>query len=489
MVVVGGVLLAAGGTTAVLAQVLPTAGRLGFGGTGSVGAEADEGFTEPPVRASKGGVLETVLEARMGPTRIAGRSVTTRTFEGTVPGPTLRVRRGDRMRVALVNHMDEPTNLHFHGLHVSPSGNSDNSFLHAMPGEKLDLVLDIPTDHPAGTFWYHPHLHGSVASQVFGGLAGAIVVEGDLDQVPEVAAARERLLVFSDITLDGAGRIPAAGMMDAMNGREGELVLVNGLFRPRLTLRPGETERWRLVNAGGARYYRLRLSGHSLLQIATDGGALSEPVSVDELLLPPGRRAEVLIQAGLAGSYELTSLPYDRGSMGMGMGGRRGSAAAGVPVALVTIVVQGDPASGVLPRTLAPLVPVPSAAGEVIAARREIVLSESMGPGGMRFMIDGKLFAHDRVDTRVRLGTTEDWTIRNATDMDHPFHLHTNPFQVVALNGQPVRPVGWEDTVNVPASRSVTLRVRFRDFAGKTMYHCHILDHEDRGMMGVVEMT
>jgi FtsP/CotA-like multicopper oxidase with cupredoxin domain len=492
--------LALGGTGAAAAACAPPStptppsrqAPVGGRPTAPTPAPAGEGsFPEPPVRRSAGGLLETTLEARVVRTRLAGRDATTAAFEGTVPGPTLRVRPGDQLRIRLVNRLDEPTNLHFHGLHVPPTGNGDNPFVHVMPGESLDYELKVPADHPAGTFWYHPHLHGRSADQVFAGLVGAIVVEGDLDRVPEIAAARERLLVLTDTTLDGGGRVPPATMMDAMDGREGELVTVNGTSLPTIALRPGEVQRWRILNAGGARFYRLGLAGHRLHRVALDGGPLAAPVAVDDLLLPPGKRAEVLVQAGPAGSYALRSLPYDRGGMGMGMGGGmmgggRASASSGAEVPLLRAIVRGEPVAADLP---ARLVDAPDAAADVVAARRELTLSEAMGPGGMRFLIDGRAFDPDRVDVRARLGTTEEWTIRNATHMDHPFHLHVNPFQVVARDGRPVRPPGWEDTTNLPAGASVTVRIRFKDFRGKSVFHCHILEHEDRGMMGVVEVA
>jgi FtsP/CotA-like multicopper oxidase with cupredoxin domain len=458
----------------------------------TAGASA-QGFKEPVVRASSGGLLETTLEARLTATTVAGRPATTLTYEGTVPGPTLRVRPGDRVRVKLVNRLDEPTNLHFHGLHVPPTGNADNPFLHAMPGETLQYEFAVPADHPAGTFWYHPHIHGSVADQVFKGLVGAIVIEGDLDRVPAIAAASERLLILKDTTLDAAGRVPAPTMMERMHGREGALLTINGLLGPSLELRPGEVQRWRLINASNARYYRLRLDGHRLHQIAGDFGPLPATLAIDELLLPPAKRADVLVQAGSAGSYKLATLAYDRGGGHEMIGGHdmmgmdsHDHSAGDVPAegSLLELVVRGDPISAALPERL---LPVEDANSDAVAARRQFVLSEAMGPGGMVPMINGRVFDETRLDTRVRLGTTEEWTVSNDGEMDHAFHLHTNPFRVVAVNGQAAPFRGWEDTVNVRRGESVTLRVRFRDFAGKTVYHCHILEHEDLGMMGTVE--
>lgn len=440
-------------------------------------------FREPVVRASGDGLLDTTLEVREAATTIAGRAAVAYTYEGTMPGPTLRLRPGDRVRIRLVNRLGEPTNLHFHGLHVPPTGSADNPFIEVQPGEAFQYDFALPRDHPAGTFWYHPHVHGRVADQVFRGLVGAIIVEGDLDQVPAVAAAAERLLILKDTTLDAQGRVPPPNMMDLMAGREGALVTVNGALGSRLELRPGEVQRWRFVNTSNARYYLLRLAGHRLLQIAGDGGPLPAPVSLETLLLPPAKRAEVLVQAAAPGSYGLAALPYDRGAM-MGMMGGGGASAE---VRLLELVVRGDQVAGQLANTLPR---VEDLSGDPVAARRQLVLSEAMGgPGGMVFMIDGRAFDHERVDIRSRLGTTEEWTVRNDADMDHSFHLHTNPFRVVATNGQAIAFRGWEDTVNIRAGESVTLRIRFADFPGRTVYHCHILEHEDLGMMGVVEVT
>ena len=187
-------------------------------------------------------------------------------YNGSVPGPTLHLRPGDHLGIDLVNHLDQPTNLHTHGLQVSPQGNSDNPFVMVNPGQTFHYDYQIPDDHPAGTFWYHPHHHGLAADQVFGGLYGAIVI-GEPDPTPVSA---DRVLVISDITLDGAGAVPPATAMQRMTGREGDLVLVNGQSRPQLTARPGARERWRIVNACVARYLRLRLDGQDLQLLGID---------------------------------------------------------------------------------------------------------------------------------------------------------------------------------------------------------------------------
>ena len=221
---------------------------------------------------------------------LGGRSAGALCYNGTVPGPTLRLRPGDELGIRLVNGLDEPTNLHVHGLHVSPQANSDNVFVEVMPGESFDYSYRLPPDHPPGVYWYHPHHHGMVAGQIFAGLFGAIIVE----EPEAIPVNSERVLIVSDTTLDSAGNIAAVSPMERMAGREGELLLLNGQSRPLLTARPGERERWRIINACVARYLRLRLDGQQLQLIGMDSGRSAEPEPVDELLLAPGNRADLL---------------------------------------------------------------------------------------------------------------------------------------------------------------------------------------------------
>lgn len=223
-----------------------------------------------------------------------------------------------------------PKNLHVHGLHVSPQGTSDNPFVSIGPGERFDYQFEIPIDHPEGTYWYHPHPHGLVADQVFGGLYGAIVIAGG----PEIPSARERLPVISDITLDGAGRVAQPPMGAVMMGREGELVLVNGQLHPHLSARPGARERWRVVNACPSRYLRLALPGQQAQLLGLDLDRLARPLDVDDVLLATGNRADLLVTAR-PGTSALRTLDYDRSSGGMGMMGGRSSPSG--PLATLTV--------------------------------------------------------------------------------------------------------------------------------------------------------
>ena len=439
----------------------------------------------PPELRSENGRLQLTLDAARGRVELGGRPAGALCYNGTVPGPTLRLRPGDELSIRLVNGLDEPTNLHVHGLHVSPRASGDNVFVEVMPGEGFDYSYRLPADHPPGVYWYHPHHHGLVAGQIFAGLFGAIIVE-DPEAIP---VNGERVLVVSDTTLDGAGNIAAVSPMERMAGREGELLLLNGQSRPLLTARPGERERWRIVNACVARYLRLRLDGQQLQLIGLDSGRSADPETVDELLLAPGSRADLLVAAA-AGESVLQALPYDRGGM-PGMMGRRGP--AGGAAALADFRVDGE--SGTPPGIVTARPAPEDLRRAAMAARRQLILAMGAGPGGMgggmggmRFSINGREYNEARTDTTVAAGTVEEWTLVNTSPMDHPFHLHVWPMQLIEDNGQSVGPVVMRDVVNVRANGRATVRIAFRDFNGRSVYHCHILDHEDQGMMGVIEV-
>ncbi len=456
-------------------------GATSSGTTGDTGAE----FVAPDEILSVDGVLDVTLTAAAATVPFGDGTRFALTYEGSTPGPTLRLRPGDLLRVRLVNRLDSPTNLHTHGLHVSPTGNSDNIFLSIDPGDELLYEIQLPDDHPGGTFWYHPHRHGFVAEQVGGGLAGMIIVDGPGDDDPALASATERVMVLSDPRLGDDEGVLAVTRRDLMRGREGDVVTVNGVEAPVIRARAGTLERWRLVNASPARFHLLRLEGAPLVLAANDVGLIRDPVVLDELLLAPGERAELLVPAAESGDVVLRSHPYTRaGGMGMGRG-MGGGAATDEPVDLVILRTEGASAAVALPGPVAGVdelvVPTPESS-------RTLELSMGgMGGGGMTFMIDGRIFDPERTDTAVRLGTVEEWTVTNVSGMDHPFHLHVWPFHVVDASDPALVAPGRKDTVNVPAGGWVRLVVPFDDYDGRTVYHCHILDHEDQGMMGVIE--
>lgn len=454
---------------------------------GSASAGTAEAFRQPSELRSTDGLLQLRLEAARGLVALAGLTVTANTYNGGIPGPTLRVKPGDRLRVSFHNGLDEATNLHVHGLHVSPAGNGDNPFVSVAPGESFDYEYQLPADHPPGLYWYHPHHHGSVADQVFGGLYGAILVE-DLEAIEN---ARERILVISDTTLDAFGSVAEVSSMQQMLGREGQLVLVNGQLGPQLEARPAERERWRILNACVSRYVALRLDGQQMQLLARDSGRLASPEVADEVLLAPGNRADVLVTMS-DGVSVLESVPYDRGDPGGMMGGMMGGSAPSTDrIPLATLTVDGDPVAA------STRIPAASESRDLrasdVVTQRELTLAMGMGGGMdggsmMSFTIDGREFDPDRIDTVVAAGSVEEWTITNTSSMDHPVHLHVWPMQVVEIDERSIDMIRWQDVVNVPARGRAKVRIAFDDFTGRSVYHCHILDHEDLGMMGVIEV-
>jgi FtsP/CotA-like multicopper oxidase with cupredoxin domain len=470
---------------------------LGIAGTGAVAVgaggllwarsshlspETGGRLREPVMLSSREGVLELRLRAAPARVTVAGRKASVAAYNDSLPGPTLRLRPGDRLRITLVNALDTATNLHVHGLHVSPADNGDNSFIGVEPGGSFDYQYGLPADHPSGTFWYHPHHHGSVAEQVAAGLYGAIIVD-DLDELP---VTRDRILVISDISLTGTGSLRATSVAERMMGREGDIVLVNGQVRPVLSAASGDRERWRVINACPARYLRLQLGGSRLRLLALDGRPLAAPAEAAEILLAPGNRADLLVDA-VQGITVLRAASYDRGSM-TGMMGRDRGAVSGA-VDLLTLETSGAPGGG--------LPPIPATGRlrdlrqDPVAARRRFDFSmgmgSGMGPRGLRFTINGKEFAAGRTDETVSVGSVEEWTLANSSPMDHPMHLHVWPMQIIRDGGGNLPGPRWQDVVNIPSRGEVKVLVAFDDFPGRTVFHCHVLDHEDLGMMGVIE--
>ncbi len=449
-------------------------GRLQPGTSGHV-------LAEPAVLASRDGLLDVELTAAAG-ARLVGRDTSALGYNTTTPGPTLRVAPGDLLRIRLTNHLDVPTNLHTHGLHVSPQGNGDNPFLSIAAGSAFDYSYRIPADHPTGTYWYHPHHHGYIADQLFGGLAGALLV----DHGPALPVTNDRVLLVTDTTLDAAGRVVTVGAMDKMMGRQGELVLLNGQHQPVIPSAPGAIQRWRIINACTSRVLSLRLTDHPLTQIAQDGAFLPAPIDRDRVVLSPANRADVIVHPTRAGQYTLVADPYQRGT-GM-MSGMMGDRATG-PIILATLAVAGPAvSSSPLPATL-PARPIPPGPAN---AHRELSFAMGMGGTGgmgMRFTIDGRTFDDRRDDQTVHLGSTEDWTITNTSPMDHPFHLHVWPFHVLDDSVGTPRAATRQDVVLVPARGWVRVRIPFTDYSGRSVYHCHTADHEDAGMMGTLTVV
>ncbi|MER6953227.1 multicopper oxidase domain-containing protein [Streptomyces sp. NPDC000618] len=495
----------------------------GAGARAGAGEAGEDGFPQPEVRraSAETGRLVTRLSVRFSELVLPGvGSVVTRAYEGGVPGPTLRVRAGDSLEITHVNALPPNTagmhgdvnvphhfntfNLHTHGMHVDPTGDADNVYRAFEPGvagaagaaDGVDgegavyrSSIAVPADHPAGTFWYHPHQHGSTTTQLLSGMGGVIIVEGDVDQVPEIAAAKDVVVCINELKLS-AGRVPdltSAGTYD----RIPSTFLVNGAKNPVLTIAPGEVQRWRVVNAGPISAHFLSLGGHEMHQIACDGVTFMRPVPLTGLTLPMGGRADLLVRGGAPGTYRL--------------------AAADAAHPLLTLVVTGParPTPMPLPTSLPgrpTSLPEPTRTRALTFRSYENVLSGAF-PNAYRILGDGETppadpragrsdlawgrFAPDFVNQRIRLGEVEEWTIvndsRGHSHSHHPFHLHTNHFLLTAVDNRPLATPVWHDTVGIPPHGTITFRLRAEDFTGRSMLHCHQLQHGDEGMMQIVE--
>jgi FtsP/CotA-like multicopper oxidase with cupredoxin domain len=398
-------------------------------------------------------------------------------YNGTVPGPVIELREGDRVIVHFHNKLPVATTVHWHGLQI-PFDADGSPFHPVEPGERHDYAFTI-LPGTAGTYWYHPHPHHHTGYQVGKGLYGAIIVRAADDPLP--SGLKEQLLVIADnrFNPDGSLEIPDPNSMQARidfeNGREGDVIFVNGVIHPTLSIHSGETQRWRIVNASSARVYRLAIPGHKLLHVGSDGGLFERPVEVDELILANGERAEVLVQGSAEPGVKtsLVALPYDRYI--------KQTKPKNWNTTRELLTLQYSNAtpmkSAALPSVLRA---IPAIDTTAVTATRVISFSQGM--------INGKLHDMDRVDQSTQLGATEIWEIENLVGMDHPFHLHGFQFQLLDRDGVPEKFRSWKDTVNVPKHSTARFIVKYENHPGKWMFHCHILAHEDNGMMGVLEV-
>jgi FtsP/CotA-like multicopper oxidase with cupredoxin domain len=450
---------------------------------GPVPPSAPELLREPPVlrnMSSVAGVVEVTITATPARIRLlpGGPLVNVYAYNGSVPGPTLELHEGDSVIIHFRNQLPEPTTVHWHGIHLP--ANADGSPLYPIaPGRSHDYSFRLAAGS-AGTYWYHPHPDLRSTYQVAMGLFGGIIVRSSTDPLA-AKGIPEKLLILSDNRFDSTGAVafpdPASidAMIDLENGREGNVLFVNGQVMPTIPIRRGELQRWRIVNASASRIYRLSLPGQSLTQVGTDGGLFERPVEVPDVLVANSERVELLVRGTGArdSGTVLHDLPYDRY-----MPQTRPSKWDSTRALLSLRYTDDEPTPFVdIPTVLRPIAAIDTTR---IAARRTIVLSQGL--------IDGKQMDMHRVDIRSRLGATEIWTIENVVGMDHPFHLHGFHFQVLDRHGVPEPFRSWKDTGNVPKHSSIRIVVRFDDFPGKWMYHCHILDHEDVGMMGILQV-
>ncbi len=589
-------------------------------------------YRAAPEERSVKGALQTTLTVRYtdpNTTTIGGCGVKLRSYNGQLVGPTLRVRAGDVMNILLDNrlpvetpdevaeqlaqeydnafietrpHTFNTTNLHTHGLHVSPVGNSDNVLIAVAPQTKFPYEIKVPENHPPGTFWYHAHAHGSTAVQVGSGMAGALIIEDDPAKIPASLAAankNDKVMVIQTTLYDAQGEIkditaffpdPSGGPNPACAKQlpsctwqsSQRRVTINGQIVPKITMRPGEVQRWRLIDASFRESFNLRLTGHVLNEIALDGlylGYVDEwgagytdtptkdfPVG-QTVELQPGYRSDVLVQASMKpGVYYLVDVPTPatvgpapppcplqatnaaaqkkataKGRLARNLSAPKEGAAeadkiltaAGATVSgqvrtsllgvpedeniLAEIHVQGEPVSMKLPTDaeMKPLAPFPGVDLKQQAVGVQVVefkLGSPYNPpdpdnpnnpinNKTYFQVNGRAFSPTHI-RYVSLNNTDMWALTTVGDppcspaagggippLPHVFHIHVNPFQSTRLGPDGQIETVWKDTLLVPPAANLQIFTQYLDYIGQFVMHCHILDHEDLGMMEVVEVV
>jgi len=459
----------------------------GGGGTSIIDPPPGQQLVDPimlPDLNADPGVFEGNIEAKRASVNINGVQANLLTYNGYYPGPTIRFKKGDLLKIHFKNSLPMDgtnilgyergvTNIHTHGFHVSPEEPSDAAHIHIMSGETYNYTYDT-MNHPAGTLnFYHCHIHGLTAEQYWGGLVGCLIAE---DDTTLLASYETHVLVVKDITLVGSNPEPYASTMDYMKGKEGNIVMVNGQVNPVLNIRPGQVQRWRILNSCNARFLKLNLQQHNMQLIGTDGGLLDKAYTLSQILLAPGERVDLLVRGDKSsGTYKFLSLPYDRGC---GSGTQQ--------VTLMTVSYRGTRVSNSIPTTITnaarPNIDLSS------LTRRRLVLSMRHGRG----YINGQDFDVNPYTIISTVGTYEVWEIAVQGGMDHPFHQHVNHAMVLSVNGGDsgyaslyTSIPAWKDTVYVPKWGSITILVSVMDYTGMTMFHCHIVEHEDIGMMGM----
>lgn len=422
------------------------------------------------------------LTAQAGDTELVpGVRFSTMGFNGTYLGPTIRAARGEPVRIRVTNDLTMATTAHWHGM-ILPASQDGTPHQSIHPKSTWTAAWQI--DQPAATLWYHPHPHGQTELQVGRGMAGLFLIDDDTRTgLPSDYGVDDIPLIIQDVTLRGGGTQPGAPTT-APIGRIGNTVIVNGTHQPRLRARSGLV-RFRILNASAARCYNLELSTKAPLHlIGTDGGLLTAPQPLTNLLLSPGERAEILIQVPKDADFVLRSVAHD---LGMSRGDDITSGAEDtldiLRITRTSTDTGGTGTGRVLPDAV-PLAVPPSVRGGLV--RRHFTLGDTT--------INDKTMDMNRIDTVVTAGTTENWTITNASTRAHNFHIHGTQFIVDTINAEPASAPhrGWKDTVLIAPQATVELIVPFSGFADPTtpyMYHCHLLWHEDQGMMAQYVLT
>jgi len=431
-------------------------------------------------------------------------------YQGNNTPPVIRVQPGSVLNVEYKNELAanskeecvgqpcmQMTNLHFHGLHVSPKAPQDDVLdMIASPGQTLHYSVDVPPQEPPGLYWYHTHPHGESYVQDLDGMSGAIVIEGIERYVPEVLHMRERILVLRDLVLptDSAERkrvMKSVSMQTTQCGTAPEkperAFTVNGSLRPQIDLAPGERQFWRIVNASPDRYADLELDSVSLSVVALDGMPLAYHDSairkrlMSHVLVPPAGRVEAIVTGPPANSRAaLRTRCFDTGPDG-------DSNLAMVLADIVSAKTSNLKTRPALGGAAVYFKFPPETLKRVQASEPQFVVNFTEDKQG--FYINGQKFEMNSGPMlTVDVGSLQHWRVMNPTKEVHPFHIHQVHFLVYAVDNKPVKDPVWLDTVNVSYGSSVDLVMDFTDpiIRGMSVFHCHLLNHEGKGMMAKI---
>jgi FtsP/CotA-like multicopper oxidase with cupredoxin domain len=530
------------------------------------------------LRAEQGDTQTLALECATITRTIGGMRVRLRAFNGTVPGPLIKTKPGQLLRVRVKNslppydskgwpgnhnvpHALDRMNLHLHGLDIAPhlfeppgTSNPTAKMVEIRRGESYEYAFQLPDDHPPGLYWYHSHLHGSTAVQAVSGMAGGLVVVGDIDEVPEIKAARDIPLVIQDLGLfpgptgndpwsyefeqnaiwnSFTGKVtkynPKTNSDDPTNLKSGfttgdyamRFFLLNGepffqeahnpsapqsptgtqLTPPQIQMAPGEVVRFRMLNACSDNMMPIVVDRHELYLLALDGvnfpevrvlPVYSSTTGAGQVQLSPANRAEFLIKASSTpGTYAIRQLAQNDQFLTS-------------DAKVIANIVVANPAK---PMALPTKLPAPKRYFPIdpdphVHTVRNVLFAGTIPPVlnpyvGVDFTVNNNCYDEAAVPFVVALNSTELWNVEqfgqhHGGTEGHPFHIHVNHFEPIKLVDKTdpnnpkttLYPPGtFLDTVWVPAKCVVTIRMRFKQWTGKTVFHCHILPHEDTGMM------
>ncbi|MGV4889107.1 multicopper oxidase family protein [Streptomyces viridosporus] len=441
-------------------------------------APFDNPLVIPPVAEStveKDGTRVFELRMQAGETEFRdGVKTPTWGFNGSYLGPTLRAQRGEKVRVRVANGLEEASSVHWHGMHL-PARMDGGPHQMIAPGATWTPHWTV--DQPAATLWYHPHPHGRTEAHVRRGLAGLFLLDDERSArlpLPKRYGVDDLPVVVQDVRFDGSQLAGDRGLMQNV-GFLGDRTMVNGTLRPYRQVHD-ELIRLRLLNASTARTYAFGFPddrGFSL--VGTDGGLSARPTVMDRVQLSPGERAEIVVRVEAGERVILRSFPQD--NYGDAWQRRFGGGDDSFDVLELRAAERLRPSPGLPAELVEPEVP----REEEAVRGRHFDLKRSG--------INGRAMDMGRIDETVTRGTTEVWTIHNTNGMPHNFHVHDVQFRVVEVNGAAPPPAlrGPKDTVFVPHGTTMKLALRFTGPADPDtpyMYHCHLLYHEDEGMMG-----